>query len=85
MKLSFSFAGFAFVMVGLPLAIWTRRREKFVGIGLSIGVFVAYYMLFLLGEALSIKGVLYPGLGVWLSNIVLLCVGAILILLTIKR
>ncbi len=84
-KISFSFAGLAFVLIGLPLAIWTRRREKFVGIGLSIGIFVAYYMLFLLGEALSIKGLLYPGLGVWLSNVVLLCVGVILILLTIKR
>jgi lipopolysaccharide export system permease protein len=84
-KLSFSFASLAFVLVGLPLAIWTRRREKFVGIGLSIGVFVAYYILFLAGEVLSIRGFIYPGLGMWLADIVLVCVGGILILQTMKR
>ena len=84
-KLSFSFASFAFVLLGLPLAISTRRREKFVGIGLSIGVFVAYYILFLAGEVLSIRGFVYPGLGVWLADIVLACMGLILILQTMKR
>ncbi len=84
-KLSFSFANLAFVLIGLPLAIWTRRREKFVGIGLSIGVFVAYYVLFLAGEVLSIKKFIYPGLGVWLADIVLVTVGIILIFQTMKR
>ena len=84
-KLSFSFASLAFVLVGLPLAIWTRRREKFVGIGLSIALFVAYYILFLVGEVLSIRGFVYPGFGMWLADIVLVFVGFILILLTMRR
>jgi lipopolysaccharide export system permease protein len=84
-KLSFSFASLAFVLIGLPLAIWTRRREKFVGIGLSIGIFVAYYILFLAGEVLSLKGFIYPGLGMWLGDIVLTGLGIILIFQTMKR
>ncbi len=84
-KLSFSFASLAFVLVGLPLAIWTRRRERFVGIGLSIGIFVAYYILFLAGEVLSIRGFIYPGLGMWLSDIVLVCLGLILIFWTMRH
>jgi len=84
-KLSFSFASFAFVLIGLPLAIWTRRREKFVGVGLSIFVFVAYYVLFLAGEVLSMKGFIYPGLGVWLADIALIGLGLILILQTMRR
>ena len=84
-KLAFSFASFAFVLVGLPLAIWTRRREKFVGVGLSIGVFVTYYILFLAGEVLSVRGFIYPGLGMWLANIALISVGLILIWQTMKR
>ena len=84
-KLSFSFASLCFVIIGLPLAIWTRRRERFVGIGLSIGVFVAYYILFLAGEVLSIRKFIYPGLSMWLADIVLICVGLILILRTMKR
>ena len=84
-KLSFSFASLCFVIIGLPLAIWTRRRERFVGIGLSIGVFVAYYILFLAGEVLSIRKFIYPGLSMWLADIVLICVGLILIPRTMKR
>ncbi|MFH1245288.1 MAG: LptF/LptG family permease [Candidatus Omnitrophota bacterium] len=84
-KLSFSFASFAFVLIGLPLAIWTRRREKFVGIGLSIAIFVAYYILFLAGEVLSMKKFVYPGLGMWLSDIILILIGLMLIPHSIKR
>ncbi|UCB56830.1 MAG: LptF/LptG family permease [Candidatus Omnitrophota bacterium] len=84
-KLSFSFSTFAFVILGLPLAICTRRREKFVGIGLSIGVFVAYYVLFLTGEVLSVRGLVYPGLSMWLANIALTAAGLILIFHTNKR
>ncbi|MBN2097559.1 MAG: LptF/LptG family permease [Candidatus Omnitrophica bacterium] len=84
-KLAFSFSSLAFVLVGLPLAIWTKRREKFVGIGLSVGIFVGYYILFLGGEVLSIKGIMYPGLGMWLSDIVLASVGIILAFWTMKR
>ncbi|MFH1046335.1 MAG: LptF/LptG family permease [Candidatus Omnitrophota bacterium] len=84
-KLSFSFGNLAFVLIGLPLAIWTRRREKFVGIGLSVGIFVAYYILFLAGEVLSIKKFIYPGLGVWLADIVLAAVGLMLIMQTLRR
>ncbi|MFC1631885.1 LptF/LptG family permease [Candidatus Omnitrophota bacterium] len=84
-KLAFSFSPLAFVLVGLPLAIWTRRKEKFVGIGLSIAVFVAYYVLFLVGEVLSIKGFIYPGAGMWLADAVLIFTGIVLTIQTLKR
>jgi lipopolysaccharide export LptBFGC system permease protein LptF len=84
-KLSFSFSPFAFVLIGLPLAIWTRRREKFVGIGLSFAVFITYYIIFIVSEVLSEKGFIYPGLSMWLADIVLVVTGLVLILQTMKR
>jgi lipopolysaccharide export system permease protein len=84
-KLSFSFSCLAFVLIGVPLAISTRRREKLVGIGVSVAIMIGYYGLFLVGQVLSARGFVHPGLGVWLSDIVLISAGLILIIHTMKR
>lgn len=78
-KISYSFSSLVFVLIGVPLALMARRGGKAIGFGLSLLVIVAYYILLLGGEALAIKGVLFPSLGIWLPNIIFGAIGPALI------
>lgn len=78
-KISYSFSSLVFVLIGVPLALMARRGGKAIGFGLSLLVIVAYYILLLGGEALAIKGVLFPALGIWLPNIIFGAIGPALI------
>lgn len=84
-KMSYSFASLVFILIGIPLALMARRGEKAIGFGLSLCVIVLYYILLLGGEALSIKGVINPALGVWLPNIILGTIGLILIFRAVEQ
>ena len=84
-KIALSFASFAFILIGLPLAIKTRRTEKSIGFGLSLMVIVIYYLLLVGGEALSLKGLIHPALGSWSANILLIGAGGVLLYHTGKR
>ncbi len=74
-KIALAFSSFVFVLAGIPLAITTHRREKFVGFGLAIVLFLLYWGIMLSGIAFSIKGVIPAWAGVWSANIVLAVLG----------
>lgn len=78
-KISYSFSSLIFILIGIPLGLMARRGEKTIGFGLSLLVIVIYYLLLLGGEALTIKGVLFPALGIWLPNIIFGAIGPALI------
>lgn len=78
-KISYSFSSLVFILLGVPLGLMARRGEKTIGFGLSLAVIVTYYLLQLGGEALSIKGLIFPGLGIWLPNIVFGAIGPAMI------
>ncbi|OIO40213.1 MAG: hypothetical protein AUJ75_00390 [Candidatus Omnitrophica bacterium CG1_02_49_10] len=84
-KISFSFSSLVFVLLGLPLAIMVRRGEKSVGFGLSLAIIILYYILFALAEALSLKGIVNPAIGMWLPNIIFISAGIFLIRFSIER
>ena len=50
-----------------------------IGFALSLGVILVYYTLLIFGEVLAKKGILPPGLGIWLPNIVFGAIGPALI------
>lgn len=77
-KISLSFSALAFVLIGLPLAITTRRGERSVGFGLSLGIIIIYYILLVAGEAFSLKGTCHPGVAMWFPNGLLMLAGGIL-------
>lgn len=77
-KLALAFSSLVFVLMGIPLAITTHRREKFVGFGMAMGLFMIYWSIMLGGIAFAVRGVIPPWLGVWSGNIVLFLVSMVL-------
>lgn len=75
-KISLAFSCFIFMLLGIPMAIITRRREKSVNFGIAFLIVGIYYLLLMGSEALSLQGHLYPTLAMWLPNIVLGAIGA---------
>jgi lipopolysaccharide export system permease protein len=78
-KISYSFSSLIFILIGIPLALMAKRGEKSIGFVLSVFVIAAFYLLQLAGEALAIKGVIIPALGMWLPNIVFGVIGPVMI------
>jgi lipopolysaccharide export system permease protein len=74
-KIALAFSNLVFVLAGIPLAITTHRREKFVGFGLAIVLFLIYWGIMLGGIAFSIRGNIPPWLGVWSADILLFGIG----------
>ena len=70
-KIALAFSNLVFVLAGIPLAITTHRREKFIGFGLAIVVFLVYWGIMLGGIAFAIRGFVPPWIGVWSANITL--------------
>jgi lipopolysaccharide export system permease protein len=77
-KISLAFSSFVFILIGLPLAIITKRREKSINFGIAFVIVIIYYLLLLGSEALSTQGIFDPQLTLWLPDIVLGGIGLLL-------
>jgi lipopolysaccharide export LptBFGC system permease protein LptF len=84
-KLALSFSNLVFVLVGVPLAITTHRREKFVGFGMSIVLFLVYWGIMLGGIAFAIRSSIPAWAGVWSANIILSALGVALFFKLLRR
>lgn len=72
---SFAMACFTFVVVGLPLAIQTQRRETSIGVLLTLVIVMFYWLLVTLGKALKTHTGLYPELIIWAPNFIFQGIG----------
>ena len=77
-KLALSFSSLIFFLLGAPLGIITRRREKSANITLAIFIVGIYFILSLAVKGLCIEGNLAPSSGVWIPNIVFAIIGIFL-------
>jgi lipopolysaccharide export system permease protein len=84
-KIALAFSNLIFVLVGIPLAITTHRREKFVGFGMAMGIFLLYWAIMLGGIAFAIRAIVPPWMGVWSANILLLGLALFLFLKVAKK
>ena len=75
-KISLAFSCLVFILLGSSLAIITRRREKTINFGIAFLIVGVYYLLLMGSEALSLQG--SPIITMWLPNIILGVIGAIL-------
>lgn len=67
-KIALAFSCMVFILLGMPLAVITHRREKSINFGLAFLIVGVYYLLLLGAEALSLRGLLDPTLALWLPN-----------------
>ncbi len=74
-RIAFSITTFTFVVVGLPLAIQTQRRETSVGVLITGGIVLIYYVLGVVGRGLKAQAGLYPELIIWAPNIMFQAIG----------
>ncbi|MBL7070774.1 MAG: LptF/LptG family permease [Candidatus Omnitrophica bacterium] len=84
-RIASSFASFAFVLIGIPLAITTRRSEKSIGIGLAFVLATAYWLLLAFGQILATKNIIPIWLAMWFANIILISIGVILMHITVRK
>lgn len=79
-KITLAFSSLVFVLLGIPLAIITRRREKSINLGIAVLIIVTYYPLFIGCETLGMQNYINPFLAIWIPNILFGAIGAILTL-----
>lgn len=69
-KITWSFSPLLFMMIGFPIAVITNRRERAANIVLAIGCTIAYYLIALGCEAISIKEIAPSYIIMWVANAV---------------
>jgi len=78
-RIAISFSCIIFMLVGAAVALFTRRKEKSINLGLAFLIVGVYYLLLLLGESLSINKLINPIAGIWLPNFIFGGLGAFLL------
>ena len=78
-RIAMALAPIAFVLLGLPLAIRTSRRETSVGLFLGVILSVVYFMAIIIFLSLGSKPFLYPQYLLWIPCILYQVVGIIMI------
>lgn len=68
-KIAWSFSALFFIMLGLPIAVITHKRQKSANILLAVICAASYYLLSLGAEALSIEGLAPAAVIMWVPNV----------------
>ncbi|MCP3968466.1 MAG: YjgP/YjgQ family permease [Lentisphaerae bacterium] len=78
-RIAFALSPIAFMLLGLPLAIRTSRRETSVGLFLSVILAGLFFLSIILCESLESHPGLYPQYLLWIPNLLYQVVGASMI------
>ena len=75
-RIALALSPIAFLLLGLPLAIHTSRRETSVGLFLSVILGGVFFLAIIVFESLTSFPKLYPQYLIWLPNLVFQALGA---------
>ena len=78
-RIALALSPIAFLLLGLPLAIRTSRRETSVGLFLSVILGGIFFLAFVVCESLTCFPKLYPQYLIWLPNLIFQSVGAVML------
>ncbi|MCX6644745.1 MAG: LptF/LptG family permease [bacterium] len=78
LKIAAPFASIVFTLLAAPLGLTPTRSTSTMGIGLSMLLVFAYYLLTTFSVKIAEGGFLIPVLAAWLPNIIFLIAGAVL-------
>jgi len=78
-KISISFGVFAFILLGSIIGVTLKKSSLALGFTISTVLFVLYYMMLVLGEQFSDKGIVNPVISIWFPNYITLALCIFLI------
>ncbi|MCQ2379019.1 MAG: LptF/LptG family permease [Victivallaceae bacterium] len=84
-RIAFALAPIAFLLLGMPLAIRTNRRETSIGLFISVILAGIFFLSIILCESFSNYPQLYPQYLLWLPNIIFQLLGAHMIMRISRR
>ena len=70
-KISLPVACILFVLLGAPLGVLAKKGGFVVGISLSFGFFLIYYLLLIGGEEMADRNYVSATIGMWAPNVLL--------------
>ncbi len=78
-KIALSLSSAAFLLIGIPLGITSRRSAKSVSFGISLALMTLYWTLLIIGQIIAKKGIVPAYLGLQFSNLLIGGTGILLI------
>jgi lipopolysaccharide export system permease protein len=78
-KYSLPAACLAFILIGAPLGVVSRRGSMAMSVGISIGLFAVYWAFLIGGEQLADRLIISPWVAMWAANILMVAVGLVLL------
>lgn len=77
-RIAFSLSPIAFLLLGMPLAIRTSRRETSIGLFISVILAGTFFFSIIIFESFETFPKLYPQYLLWLPNIIFQIIGAVM-------
>lgn len=71
-------ASVLFVFVGSGIGMGVRMGGLSIGVTASFFIFIIYYILLIGAEEIAERGILHPGIGIWIPNFFLFVIGIII-------
>jgi lipopolysaccharide export system permease protein len=84
-KYSIPAASLAFILIGAPLGILSRKGGMGIAISISILLFVIYWAFLIGGEDLADRGLVSPFWAMWAANILLGIIGIYLLFIVVTE